>query len=154
MLYKLWRIGVPGGASKKKNGRWKKMDENVKRKLLKMLVALAWADGRVDEEEMEVVYAVIDAFNVGEELKEELVEWAKSPRTLDDVDTEDLTESDLELVLFQAVVLTYIDGEQSDKEVQLLNDFIAKIGMDKAQADAVLASATERAKELLPELQA
>jgi uncharacterized membrane protein YebE (DUF533 family) len=130
------------------------MDDAVKKKLLKMLVALAWADGRVAEEEMEIVYAVVDSFGVDAATKAEIVSWAKTPRSLDDVDTEGLTEEDAELVLFQAVVLTFIDGEQSDKEVALLNAFVEKLGMSKARAEAVLASASARARALLPELEA
>jgi uncharacterized membrane protein YebE (DUF533 family) len=130
------------------------MDDAVKKKLLKMLVALAWADGRVDAEEMEIVYAVVDSFGVDAATKEEIVSWAKTPRSLDDVDTEGLTEEDAELVLFQAVVLTFIDGEQSDKEVALLNAFVEKLGMSKERAEAVLDAATARAKTLLPELEA
>jgi uncharacterized membrane protein YebE (DUF533 family) len=128
------------------------MSGDTKKKLLKLLVALAWADGRVDAEEMEIVKAVVDAFDTDKETEEEVFEWAKTPRTLDDVDVAGLTVDDAELVLFQAVLLTYIDGEQSEKEIGLLNTFIGKLGLEKDRADAVLARATERAKSLLPEL--
>ena len=82
----------------------------------------------------------------------EIRAWAKEPRSLDDVDTSGLTEGDLELVLYQAVLLTFIDGEQSDSEVELLHEFIAKLGLSQENADAVLARATARAKQLVPEL--
>ena len=130
------------------------MADDTKKKLLKLLVALAWADGRVDQEEMEIVAAVIDAFGVDEATAEEVRAWAKEPRTLEDADVEGLTVDDAELVLFQAVLLTYIDGEQSEKEVALLNEFIGKLGLEKERADAVLEQATARAKSLLPELEA
>jgi uncharacterized membrane protein YebE (DUF533 family) len=130
------------------------MVDDTQKKLLKMLVALAWADGRVDQEEIEVVHAVLDSFDADAETKLEILAWAKTPRSLDDIDTEGLTEDDADLVLYQAVLLTYIDGEQSEKEVSLLNDFIAKLGMPKERADEVLARANEKAKALLPELEA
>ena len=41
------------------------LDEN-RIKLLKLLVALAWADGRVDEEEMEIVEAMLDSFEASD----------------------------------------------------------------------------------------
>ena len=128
------------------------MANETKKKLLKLLVALAWADGRVEEEEMEIVAAMIDSFVVDKATADEIYEWAKTPRTLDDIDVSGLTEDDVELVLFQAVLLTFIDGEQSEKEVALLQAFIEKIGLAKARADEVLERATARAKELLPEL--
>ena len=128
------------------------MSGDTNRKLLKLLVALAWADGRVDDEEMEIVKAVVDAFDADTATRDEVLEWAKTPRTLEDVDVTGLTVDDAELVLFQAVLLTYIDGEQSEKEIELLNEFIGKLGLSKERADAVLARATARAKVLLPEL--
>jgi uncharacterized membrane protein YebE (DUF533 family) len=128
------------------------MIDDTKIKLLKLLVALAWADGRVDEEEMEIVEAMLDSFQADEETAITIRAWAKQPRSLDDIDVSDLTIEDAELVLFQAVLLTFIDGEQTEKEVELLAEFIAKLGLEKEHADAVLSSATARAKELLPML--
>ena len=128
------------------------LDDNRK-KLIQLLIALAWADGRIDAEEIEVVEAVLDSFEADPETAEELREWAKEPRGLDDVDASDLTAQDMELVLFQAVLLTYIDGEQSPKELELLDAFIAKLGIEKERADAILETANARAKDLLPFLE-
>ena len=130
------------------------MLDDTRKKLLKLLVALAWADGRVDSEEMEVVEAMFDTFEADEETSSEIREWAKTPRTLDDIDTTDLTKDDAGLVLYQAVLLTYIDGEQSEKEISLLDDFMVKLGLTKEEAEPILARATERATELLPILDA
>jgi len=126
------------------------MLDDTRKKLLKLLVALAWADGRVDEEEMEVVEAMFDTFEADEETAAEIREWAKISRSLDDIDTEGLTKDDAGLVLYQAVLLTYIDGEQTEKEVKLLDDFMVKLGLTKEEAEPILARATERATELLP----
>ena len=130
------------------------MLDETRQKLLKLLVALAWADGRVDEEEMEIVEAVLDSFEANEEEGNEIRAWAKTPRSLDDVDTSGLTEEDADLVLYQAVLLTFIDGEQSEKESALLNQFIEKLNMPAERAKDVLERATSRAKELLPVLDA
>ncbi len=130
------------------------MLDETRQKLLKLLVALAWADGRVDEEEMEIVEAVLDSFEASEEEGNEIRTWAKTPRSLDDVDASGLTEEDADLVLFQAVLLTFIDGEQSEKENELLSQFIGKLNMPADRAKDVLERATSRAKELLPILDA
>ncbi len=129
------------------------MLDDTKKKLLKLLVALAWADGRVDEEEMEVVEAMLDTFEADKEGGDEIREWAKTPRTLDDVDVSDLKKEDAGLVLYQAVLLTYIDGEQSDTETELLGQFMAKLGLTEEEAAPILERATARAKELLPMLE-
>ena len=51
------------------------------------------------------------------------------------------------------MLLTYIDGEQSSKEVELLDDFCAKLGFSKEMAAPILESADNWAKSLLPELE-
>ena len=128
------------------------MLDETRTKLLKILIALAWADGRVDEEEMEIVEAMLDSFNASVDEGNDLREWAKTPRSLDDIDVAGLTAEDADLVLYQAVLLTYIDDEQSEKETELLNNFVAKLGMPSERAKDVLERATSRAKELLPVL--
>jgi uncharacterized tellurite resistance protein B-like protein len=130
------------------------MLDQTKMKLLKLLVALAWADGKVDEEELEIVEAMLDTFEANHEEGAEIREWAKQERSLADIDVSDLTEDDADLVLFQAVLLTYIDGEQTEKEVVLLNEFIEKLGIPSDRAAEVLERANEKAKELLPVLNA
>jgi len=124
-----------------------------KKSTLKLLVALAWADGRVDEEEKEVVEAMLDAFGAEEEEAAELREWATQPRTLDDVDVSSMDKSDLELALQHGVLLTHIDGEQSEKEVELLVDLVDKLGLSKEEAKPIIESANAFAKALLPELE-
>jgi len=124
----------------------------AKENVLKLLVALAWADGRVDQEELEVVGALLDAYGAGKDDTERLLAWAREPRDLDDVDTSDLSVSDTELALQHGVLLTFIDGEQSEKEIELLDKFVAKLGLSKELAAPILESATGWAKSLLPEL--
>ena len=121
----------------------------ARKKLLKLLVALAWADGRVDTEEMEVIEAMLDTFRVDAEAAEEIREFAKTPCTLDDVDIDGVTVDEAGLVLYQAVLLTFIDGEQSEKEIQLLNAFMEKLGLTREEAAPILERATARAKSLL-----
>ncbi|HUT77744.1 MAG TPA: hypothetical protein VM285_08670 [Polyangia bacterium] len=121
--------------------------------ILKLLVAMAWADGKVDEEELEVVEALLSAFEAGAEEAEELRGWARTRRSLDEVDVTSLTVSDLELALQHAVLLTFIDGEQSPDEVALLDRVMDKLGMSREAAAPILESATKWARGLLPELE-
>ena len=123
--------------------------DDTRKKLLKMLVALAWADGRVAAEEMEVVEAVLDTFRADDETAREIRAFAREPRTLDDIDIEGITKDEASLVLYQAVLLTFIDGEQSEKEIRLLNQFMEKIGLTPEEAAPILEMATARAENLL-----
>lgn len=124
-----------------------------KKNILRLLIALAWADGRVDEEELEVVEALLDAYNASADDAAELRAWAKEPRSLDDVDTAGLSVSDAELALQHGVLLTYIDGEQTAEEVELIDKFIDKLGLPAELAQPILESAANFAKQLLPELE-
>ena len=123
-----------------------------KKSILQLLVALAWADGRVDEEERDVVKALTDAFKASDEECDEILEWARQRRTIEDVDITSLTQSDLELALQFGVLLTFIDGKQTADEVVLLDKFIARLGMSQDEAKPLLDSATAFAQKLLPEL--
>jgi uncharacterized membrane protein YebE (DUF533 family) len=130
------------------------MDDEKEKMMMKLLVAMAWADGRVDAEEMQVVEAMLESYGVEPETTEEVLAWAKTPRTLDDVDIAGLSSDDAELVLHQSVLLSFVDGEQSDKEIDLLNALIRKLAISTEAADAVMKSATAHAQSLLPVLQA
>jgi uncharacterized membrane protein YebE (DUF533 family) len=144
---------LPFNHHEEHNREERSMADAVREKLLKLLIALAWADGRVDEEEMEIVEAMLDTFEIDEATGDEIRKWAKTPRSLDDMDVSDLTKDDAGLVLYQAVLLTYIDGEQSQKEIDLLNEFMAKLGFTPGEAAPILERATARALELLPILE-
>jgi len=129
------------------------MSDDKEKTMIKFLVAMAWADGHVDAEEQRVVEAMIESFGVERETEEELIAWAKTPRTLDDVEASGLSSDDVELVLHQSVLLSYVDGVQSDKEVELLHNLVGKLGMTKDNADLVMKSAMAHAKALMPLLQ-
>jgi tellurite resistance protein len=120
---------------------------------LKLLVAMAWADGRVDEEEMEIVEAMLDAYGADGGEAEEIREWAKRPRAFEDVEMVELEEVDVVQALQHAVLLSYIDGEQSAKEVELLDKFVDRLGMSSEAAKPIMDSATAFARSLLPELE-
>ena len=129
------------------------MLSDEKKSILQLMIALAWADGRVDQEEMEIVDALLDAFDASTDEAEQMRQWAEKPRTLDEVDISFLTRSDLHLALQHGVLLSYIDGELSDKEVQLIDDLITKLGLSQEEAQPILDSAAAFAKSLLPELE-
>jgi tellurite resistance protein len=124
-----------------------------KKSILRLLTALAWADGRVDTEEQEVVEALLDAFGAEPHEAEELRAWAKTPRTLDDVDVSNLSRSDVQLALQHGVLLTYIDGEQSDSERVVIGALVTKLGLTGEEAAPLLEAANAFAKQLLHALE-
>ncbi len=123
-----------------------------RRSIVELLIALAWSDGRVDSEEMDIVDALLDAFNTSAEEADALRRWAKEPRTLEEVDVSGLSRSDLTLALQHGVLLAYIDGEFSEKEATLIDRLILRLGLSAEDAQPILESAAAFAKSLLPEL--
>lgn len=117
--------------------------------ILKGLVAVAWADGRVKEEEQEVVDALLEAFGATPSDFREIRLFAKDRRTLDDVPLTDLSYADRRVLLEQAVVLTYIDGEQAPEERQLLEDLAERLRIPVGEAAQLLSTAAGRTKGML-----
>jgi len=123
--------------------------QNHQESMLKSLIAVAWADGRIDEEEGKLVEVLLDNFGAYGEEAEQMREYAKTPRTLDDIDLTYLGASDRIQLLNHAVLLSFIDGEQSETEREVLSGLVTKLGLEEEEASAILASAAERSKKLL-----
>jgi tellurite resistance protein len=117
--------------------------------MLKSLVAVAWADGRLDGEEHEVIEALLSAFDVVGDDAETIRAYAKEPRTLADVPLTDLGAEDRRTLLQHALILTYIDGVQSDAEKKVLDELVTKLRLPAEEAKEILAAAEIRAKRLL-----
>ena len=119
------------------------------RAILKSLVSVAWADGRVSAEETEVLEALLQAFQASAEESAELREYAKTPRALADIPLSDLSADDRRLLLQHAVLITFIDGRQSPEEKTLLADLCTKLRIPAEEATGLLDSAGDRAKRFL-----
>jgi uncharacterized tellurite resistance protein B-like protein len=122
-------------------------DQNLA--ILKGLVSVAWADGRVAEEELEVIEALLDAFEASPSESAEIRKYAASPRTIDDVPLTDLSYDDRRVLLQHAVLLTFIDGQQHDKERKILEDLCERLRIPTLEAKGIIDAASERAKNFL-----
>lgn len=117
--------------------------------ILKGLVSVAWADGRVADEEKEVIEALLEAFEATPSEKIEIRKYAETQRSLDDIPITDLSGDDRRVLLNHAVMLTYIDGEQDEKEKELLDDLCDKLRIPASEAQAIIQTAEQRAKKFL-----
>ena len=122
-------------------------DQNMA--ILKGLVSVAWADGRVADEELEVIEALLDAFEASPSEAAALRSYAKTPKSIDDVPLTDLSHDDRRVLLQHAVLLTYIDGEQHEKEKKLLEDLCEKLRIPTQEARGIVEAASQRAKGFL-----
>ncbi len=121
--------------------------------MLRSLVAIAWADGHFASEEGEVIEAMISTFQLSDEDVAKVRVYAKTRRTLDDVPVTELDEEDRRTLLQHAVILSYIDGGQSEQELDIIDELVDRLGIPEKEADALIASANERAKSLLDVLE-
>ncbi len=117
--------------------------------IVKGLVSVAWADGRVTAEENEVIDALLDAFNASPSDKVEVKSYAKTERTIDDIPLTELSYDDRRVLLQHAVLLTFIDGEQHDKERQLLEQLCVRLHIPRPEAVGIIQAAEERARGFL-----
>ena len=117
--------------------------------MLKSLVAIAWADGRVEAEETEVIEALLSAFEVSGEDADMIREFAKTPKAIADIPISDLSAADRRALIQHAVILTYIDGTQSDDEKAVLAELVTKLRVPADEAKDILFAAEERAKRLI-----
>ncbi len=120
--------------------------------IVRGLVAVAWADGRVSPEEHQIVDALLDAYKATPSEKAEVLTFAATPRTLSDIQLGELSWEDRRVLLQHAVLLTYVDGQQQERERTLLTDLISELHLSPMDAERVVAAAEQRAKAALPEL--
>ena len=116
--------------------------------VVKSLVAVAWADGRMDAEENEVLEALLAAFDLTDDDAKLIREYAKTPRTLDEIPLTELSGHDRRMLMQHAVILTYVDGHQSDKEKALLEDLVKRLHMSEDESRPLIEAAETRAKKL------
>jgi len=123
--------------------------EDHQEAMVKSLVAVAWADGRVDDSETEVIEALISAFELEGADADSIREYAKESRSIEDVPLTELSAPDRRMLLQHAVILTYVDGEQSEKEREVLGGLVRQLRIPDEEAQEILAGAETRAKRLL-----
>jgi len=117
--------------------------------ILKGLVTVAWADGRMAGEEKEVLEALLQAFEATPSEAHEVRLFAREPKKLSDVPLHDLSADARRLLLQHAVLLTFVDGEQDQKEKQIIDELCEVLRIPSIESRGLVAAAEERAKSLL-----
>lgn len=117
--------------------------------IVRSLVAVAWADGRMEQPESNVIEGLLSGFDATEAEERELLEYARTPRTLDaDIPVAELGEEERELLLANAALLTLADGERSEGESEVLDRLIALLGFDGDRAAEIVRSVEDGALRL------
>jgi uncharacterized membrane protein YebE (DUF533 family) len=117
--------------------------------IVKCLVAVAWADGKVAAPESGVIEGLLCGFDASEDEEREILDYAKHKRTLSvDAPLKALSQEERELLLANAALLTHADGEQSDSEKELLNKLVTLLELDEESAGEILDSVQDGALSL------
>jgi len=117
--------------------------------ILKGLVSVAWADGRMAGEEKEVLEALLQAFEATPSEAHELRMFARDPKKLTDVPLHDLSADARRVLLQHAVLLSFVDGEQDRREKQMIDELCEVLRIPSIESRGLVAAAEERAKSLL-----
>lgn len=116
--------------------------------IVKSLVAVAWADGRVSSDESDVIDALLQAYNASPAEVALVRDYAAEPRNLDDIPLTELDAGDRRVLLQHAVLLTFVDGEHHERERALLDTLAERLHIDQAECASLVRAAGERAKRL------
>jgi hypothetical protein len=106
--------------------------------IVRVLVAVAWVDGEMQAPESGVIEGLLAGFDASAEEVAEIMEFAKTPRTLRDVDVSSLSADDKDTLLRNATLLICADGIETDAERRLI-----------AQLAQILDVSAEEAKEVV-----
>ena len=117
--------------------------------VVKGLVSVAWADGHVSSEETEVLEALLEAFQALPSEAHELRKFAQTPRSLADVPIHELGFAARRQLLQHAVLLSYVDGKQDEKEKTLIGELVQALEIPPLEARDLVRDSEERAKSLL-----
>jgi uncharacterized tellurite resistance protein B-like protein len=117
--------------------------------IVKCLVAVAWADGKVAAPESGVIEGLLCGFDATEDEERELLDYAKHKRTLtQDAPLKELSQEERELLLANAALLTHADGEQSETEKALLSKLVSLLEFDEDEAVQIMGSVQDGALSL------
>jgi tellurite resistance protein len=122
--------------------------------IVKGLVSVAWADGRIAAEESEILASLLDAYAATPTERREVQLFASAPRTLADVPIHDLSHDDRRVLLQHAVLVSYVDGAQHEKEKQLLDELCEVLRIPAVEAQGIVRAAEERARGMVKLLNA
>ena len=119
------------------------------RNIVTSLIAVAWADGKLEQPESGVIEGLLCGFDASDDEEADLLEYARTPRTLEaDIPLDQMSEDDRELLLANAALLAQADGEASVSEQALLSKLSGILGFDAERAREIIESAGDGALNL------
>src|SRR3954452_17223475 len=100
---------------------------------LALLITMAWADGRLDDNERAGVLAAAEVFNLTKELRERVDQILEKPMPVEELLVENLSARDKAFAFVAAVWMSGVDSEVDAKEQALLEQAATLLGLDAAR---------------------
>jgi len=117
--------------------------------IVRSLVAVAWADGRLESGESSVIEGLLTGFDASEAEERELLEYARTRRWVDGAGGGAVVGGAARVLLLATGALpTHADGDQSDAETEVLARLVTILGFSDAEAHAILSEADDGALAL------
>jgi uncharacterized membrane protein YebE (DUF533 family) len=117
--------------------------------IVKGLVCVAWADGKIASEEAELIESLLQAFRATPSEAHEVRLFAKQPRNLDDVPLTDLAAEDRRVLLHYAVLVTFVDRVQSSSEKEFLSRLVTRLRLPADESERIISAAELQAQTLV-----
>ncbi len=110
--------------------------------VVRSLIAVAWADGQVESGELGVIEGMLCGFDASEAEEQEMLAYARTPRSLKDIPVDTLSLEERELLLTNAALLTLADRTRTVEEVDVLQRLGALLGFASDQAGSLVEQAS------------
>lgn len=114
--------------------------------ILGLLVAMAWADGKLDDSEKEGVRGAARVLNLPKELRDELDKLLEKPTPFDELLLEKLGPKDRAFAFVAAAWMAGADSDVAEKEKGLLDKLADRLGFSHEKRDEL----TGFARDLAP----
>jgi uncharacterized membrane protein YebE (DUF533 family) len=117
--------------------------------IVKSLIAVAWADGKIEDSETSVVEGMLAGFDASDAEEAELIAYARTPRSLDrDIPLDELDREERELLLANAALLTLADGQRSIEEARALAHLVRVLALGDEESKKIITEARDGALAL------
>jgi len=96
---------------------------------LALLITMAWADGKLDDNEKQGVLAAAEVFNLTKELRDRIDQILQTPMPIEELLVENLSARDKAFAFVAATWMSGVDSEVDPKEQELLDKAADLLGL-------------------------
>ncbi len=124
---------------------------NRQKDVVRALACLMWADGNAAPQERIIIEEVIDALGPNEDERKEMMAWLdRDCVKLSDVELERLDDAEKELLLSDAILLTYADDVALPTEKAMLEKLRERLGVSVEKLQQIAVEVREEGVLSLP----